>query len=214
MTKKLYFAILPLILGMSQPASADVLYTNGPVDGNTSGRTINYGYAVADSFTLSAASTLTGVDFSTWNFPGDVISAVDWSIISDPVSVATTYASGTASVTSSLSFVNGFGYDINTNSFTLNNISLAAGTYFLELQNAVIASGDPVFWDENRGPSVAWQTSTGYLTPANTGCPVAYCSQTFDITGASSAIPEPTSLTLLMIGLTGFGLRKATRKFG
>src|ERR1017187_656925 len=56
------------------PASAQTLYSNGPINGTTDAWTINFGYIVSDSFALGTASTVTGFDFGVWEFPGDVLS--------------------------------------------------------------------------------------------------------------------------------------------
>ena len=40
---------------------------------------------------------------------------------------------------------------------------LNAGTYWVNLQNAVVNTGDPVYWDENSGPSLASESSVGTI---------------------------------------------------
>src|SRR5271166_6912603 len=79
------------------PASAQVLYDNGPINGTTNAWTINFGYATGDSFTLLNNSTVGGFNFGTWEFPGDTLTSVDWSIASQPLFGGTIYGSGTAS---------------------------------------------------------------------------------------------------------------------
>ena len=61
-------------------ASASVLYDNGAINGGINAWNISNGYAVENSFTLSSASTVTGVLFGLWSNPGDVISTVDLGI--------------------------------------------------------------------------------------------------------------------------------------
>ena len=41
--------------------------------------------------------------------------------------------------------------------------SLNAGTYWLNLSNAVVNDGDPVYWDENSGQSSASQNTVGSI---------------------------------------------------
>ena len=63
------------------PAMAQTdLYDNGPSNGNIDAWTINFGFAVSDQFTLSQASTVTGLQFTTWMFAGDVLETADVSI--------------------------------------------------------------------------------------------------------------------------------------
>jgi len=194
------------------PGSA---YCNGEVNGSIDGFTINFGYRVSNSFTLSSAGTVTGVAFGVWNFPGDSGGTVDWSILSggpDTTAGGTVVASGTGASLTALSLgTNAYGYNIFVDSFSLSQ-ALAAGTYFLELQNAAVGSGNPVYWDENDGPlgngtgSVAWESSWGYSTPGNGPCsadlPGGYCSESFAIY-ATSSVPEPGTLGLLGSGLLG-----------
>lgn len=68
-----------LCLALMLPASAQVLYEDGPVNGTQDAWTINFGYIVSDSLTLNGNS-VSGFAFYAWEFPGDVLSSVDWSI--------------------------------------------------------------------------------------------------------------------------------------
>ena len=64
---------LSLILAVV-PAAAQGVYNNGPINGNTDAWTINFGFIVADSFTISTGNTtLTGLSFGAWLFSGDVL---------------------------------------------------------------------------------------------------------------------------------------------
>ncbi len=74
-------------------------------------------------------------------------------------------------------------------------MNLAAGTYWMNLQNAVVSNGDPVYWDENSGPSTA--TENNGTLPAESFSILGYSS-----TGTGT-VPEPGSLLLLAGGLVG-----------
>ena len=83
------------------------------------------------------------------------------------------YTSG-SNLTDDIS-TNQFGYDIDKISASGLNVS-ASGTVWLNLQNAVVPSGDPVYWDENSGSSSqAYESAVGTIP-----------SEAFDITGGGS----------------------------
>src|SRR5580658_7472807 len=65
------------------PAAAQDIYDNGPTDGNTYAWTINFGYAVSDTFNVGADNTtITGANFAMWLFPGDTLETAELSITS------------------------------------------------------------------------------------------------------------------------------------
>jgi len=154
------------------PLDDSTLYENGPINGTTDAWSINQGFVVADTFTATAASgsTISGLSFAAWTFPFDVLQSVEVTITSDPFG-GTTYFDGVVNLTQSNCSGNQYGYNvcIETGTFTVNNLN--PGTYWVNLQNAVVNDGDPVFWDENSGvgcqsqgcPSQADQTSTGTI---------------------------------------------------
>ncbi|HEY1731929.1 MAG TPA: PEP-CTERM sorting domain-containing protein [Terriglobales bacterium] len=189
------FCILCLLL-MAIPAVAQQdLYNNGPIDGESIGWTINFGFAVSDQFTLSSDSTINGITFAAHMFPGDVLETVDVSITSSEFG-GTSYFDQTVSFTQLGScFVNDFGFNVCTESGAFGNVSLNAGSYWLNLQNGVVNTGDPVFWDENSGPSLASESSVGTIP-----------SESFTILGRSTGTgttPEPSSLLLFASGIVG-----------
>ena len=51
------------------PASAQVLYDDGPINGTVDAWTINFGFVIGDSFTLLNNSTVGGFNFGAWEFP-------------------------------------------------------------------------------------------------------------------------------------------------
>ena len=133
------------------PAWAD--YSNGPINGTTDAWTINFGYTVSDTFTLTSAATVTGVSFGVWEFPGDTMQTVDYTVTSTENG---TGVGQTSNVTDKYISTNQYGYNIDLISFN-SGIPLSAGTYWLNLYNATVASGDPVYWDENSGSGLQQQ---------------------------------------------------------
>src|SRR5271166_1499699 len=113
-------------------------YDNGPINGTTDAWTINFGYIVSDSF-IAQGSSVTGYSFGTWEFPGDTLSLVQWSI-TGAENGGTLFGSGTASgsnLTDTFISTNQFGYNVDTVSVTgLNVPELKGVVYWLNLQNA------------------------------------------------------------------------------
>lgn len=208
--------VMLLALAATPAAAQYYIYDNGPINGTLNAWTINFGFAVSDSFT-TAGGQLYGLAFGAWLFPGDVLQSAEVSITSAPFG-GTTYFDGTVTFTQSACFGNQYGFNVcsETGSFSGGPI-LAAGTYWLNLQNASVNTGDPVYWDENFGgpASHAWPQSLasennvgtipsesftifGYGCGAGGGCASS---------GAGST-PEPGSLLLLgsaVMALLGFG---------
>ena len=190
------------------PAVADTIYDNGPINGNTDAWTINFGFVVSDTFTVGAGgATITGLDFGAWLYStGDVLENAEVSLTSSEFG-GTTYFDGVVNFTQSACSINEFGFQICDESGSFNGPSLSGGTYWLNLQNAVVNDGDPVFWDENSGPSQASHNSVGTIP-----------SESFTILGTTTGgtsehgtVPEPNSMLLFgstVLGLAGFLRRK------
>ncbi len=136
--------------------------------------------------------------FSNWLFPGDTATAVDWAITSQPFG-GTVFGSGTAALTGVDQGINGFGFDVVEQTFSLGGVSLDDGTYYLQLGNEMVSHGDPGFWGESDGPSFACQSDG--LGACDLG---QIPSESFSILGsAETHVPEPGSWVLLGTGLLG-----------
>ncbi len=68
----LSFAALALLMSGAGQVNAVVVYDNGPINGTVEAWTINFGYQVTDSFTVSSPTTLTGAQIGLWVYPGYV----------------------------------------------------------------------------------------------------------------------------------------------
>jgi hypothetical protein len=190
-------------------AAAAVLYDNGALNGTLGAFTIGGDGGtdgVSNSFMLKAASTITGADFGVWTYPGDTVSTVDWGITTTANSFDGFLYGGTATVVSGATTLNPSGWPIGVDSISTGPVKLAAGVvYYLVLQNAVVANGDPVYWDESDGPSAASSSVLGnlqgYNRPNTTG------SESFQILGPSGGnqVPEPAAWSLILVGFAGLG---------
>ncbi len=199
------------VLALALSAQAGDIYDNGPVNGEVDGWTINFGYVVSDSFTVSGgSSTVDGMSFWSHVFPGDVLTSVEISLTSQPLG-GTTYFDQFVNMTQSNCFVDQFGFDVCRETGNFAGPTLSNGTYWVNLQNAMVPDGDPVYWDENSGvgcgspgcPSTAYESTIGTIP-----------SEAFTIMGnVNSSTPEPNTALLLGSGLLGIaGMVRRTRR--
>lgn len=158
-----WFLFTVLLLAVTAvPAMAQ--YDNGPINGNTDAWTINFGFAISDSFTTGGGS-ITGLQFGAWLFPGDVLLNAEVLITSSRFGGTTFFDQVVSFTQQSNCPIDTYGYAICGESGSLNASLAEAGTYWLTLRNAVVNDGDPVYWDENSGPSDARQSSGGLVPP-------------------------------------------------
>ena len=208
---KLRIASLTLLLFalVAIPAMAQTVYSNGAINGNTDAWTINFGYIVSDTFNVTnSGTTITGGSFGMWLFPGDTLTSAELSITSGE-NGGTSYFDQTVNFTQGSCATNNYGYDVCTENTSFSGPTLNAGTYWLNLQNASVPSGDPIFWDENSGPSQASESSVGSIP--SEAFTVLGSTTTTTSTSTTSSVPEPSSILLLgsgMLGLAGMLRRK------
>jgi len=168
------------------------IYDNGPINGNTDAWSINFGFIVSDTFYVTANQTpITGMSFGAWLFPGDTLESAELSITSSE-NGGTSYFDQTVNFTQSSGCIgNEFGYNVCAFSTTFNGPTLNAGTYWVNLQNAVTAQGEPVYWDENSGDGCQ---STGCPSQAQENTVGTIPSESFTILGNGTTC-EPAEET-------------------
>jgi hypothetical protein len=182
------------------PVMAQTVYSNGPINGQESPWQIAFGFVTSDTFTVpTGGAQVNGLVFGAWLEPGDALASVQVSITSSEFG-GTTYFSDTVNFTQSGCFTNNYGFEVctETSDRSFGSVNLASGTYWLNLENAVTPAGDPVYWDENSGPSSASYTAIGTIP-----------SESFTVLGTTSStstsgtVPEPGSIMLFCSGILG-----------
>lgn len=200
-------AALLLNLVAAFPASATILYNNpttGAAYGSLGSQPVSFGSTTTNSFTLENFSVVTGLNFPLWIPVGDTATSVTWSITSSPF--AGTLASGTINVLPN-NYINpadGGNYYVYDEYFSIPDLSLSAGTYWLQLENATTLNNAAVYWDQANG------VASAYMGDVNTPVP----SEFFQISGTTTATPEPSSWLLLgtgALGIAGIARRRFQR---
>ncbi len=166
-------------------APEGTIYDNGPINGTTDAWTINFGFVISDTFTTGGGS-VDGMTFGAWLYPGDTLTSAQLVISSNPNNGGTIYSNQTVTFTQEGCTGNQFGFNVCTVSTSFTGPTLNSGTYWVNLQNASVPTGDPVYWDENSGvgcesngcPSQAYDNSVGTIP-----------SESFQISG-SNGQPE------------------------
>ena len=174
------------------PAAAQVVYSNGSIDGTISGWTVADFQYVTNSFTLTQKTTITGFTFGGWTSAGGLITALDYGFSGSPYGAVI----GNTSVTAGAVVANPFGaYDVRNYTGSVDPITLEAGTYYFTLTNATTTDNNYAYWDINNGPSTMEANGipgTGQYGPTS--------SDSFTLLGHAAvqpSVPEPASWALL-----------------
>ncbi len=193
------------------PAMADTVYSNGPYNGTVDGWTFNFGFTVSDSFTAASGSSITGLNIVYWDLSSsDLLTTVDMQIGSTSFGGTPQTLSG---VNNTLLGTNQYGYFLYQADYSFSGIPWS-GSGYVTLGNACSTSGcsisNPIYWDENSGPSTAYENTLGSIP-----------SEAFTLTGSATTTttttgttPEPSSIMLFgsgILGLAGVLRRKLTR---
>ncbi|MFI5116389.1 MAG: choice-of-anchor tandem repeat GloVer-containing protein [Terriglobales bacterium] len=136
------------------------LYDNGPYNGTTDAWTINFGFSTSESFT--GGGPVTGLHFVYWDASAsDLLTTVD-------ISIGSTSFGGTpqtlTGVTNTFLGTNQYGYYLYQADYSFSGAG--SGSY-VTLSNACTTSGcsvsNPIYWDENSGPSTAYENTIGSI---------------------------------------------------
>jgi hypothetical protein len=189
----------------ANPASIVTLYNNGPVDGDDDAFTINTGFSVTNSMFIGPVqsyATVTAISFEAWLLPtgcinacgppkiGDYVTSVQVQIGTAPFDNSIFDGVVTSWVTTNCAS-NAYGYQLCLETAQFRGPTLTVGgsgtTYWLTLQNAVTSNGgiantDPVYWDQNSGPSQAQDSQLGTIP-----------SESFTVLGYYSSAPPPAA---------------------
>ena len=205
--------ILCLMLAVA-PAMADTLYSNGPFNGTADAWTINFGFSVSDSYNCSFYYYCNVEDLHIvyWDTSTtDLLTTVDMAL--GRTSFGADYLNFTTLPSASNTFLgtNQYGYFLYQADISFGtSYYVPVGPGYVTLQNACSTSGcsvsNPIYWDENSGPSTAYENTIGSIP-----------SETFTLTGTvifPFPTPEPVSIMLFgfsIVGLTGILRRKLMR---
>jgi hypothetical protein len=206
-------AILCLLLAVA-PAIADTLYDNGPYNGTSDAWSINFGFSVSDSFTVPRGSVIEFFHIVYWDASSsDVLTTVD-------MAVGSTSFGGTPqtlSVTNTLLGVNQYGYNLYLADDNMLAHIAWSGAGYMTLSNACSTSGcsvsNPIYWDENSGPSTAYENTLGSIPSESFTLTACTCC---GVPGPDCGppVPEPSSIMLFgsgILGLVGLLRRKLGR---
>jgi hypothetical protein len=195
-------------------ASGQTIYDNGHAGTDTDAWTINSGFVVSDTFTVSqGASQVNGFVFNAWLFPGDVLESVEVSITAQEFG-GTTYFDQVVNFTQSDCMVNSYAFNVCVETGSFSGPTLGNGTYWVNLSNAIVNNGDPVYWDENSG---AGCQSPGCPSQASENSVGSIPSESFTVLGSPTSgggsVPEPGPLLLLAGGVSAIAgmLRRKVR---
>jgi len=213
------FLLVISLAFVAAPAAAQI-YSSGPSSGNWNAWAINFGFAVSDEFTIAApGTTVDGGEFAMWLFPGDILTSAELSITSGE-NGGTTYFDETVNFSQSGCVANAYGFNVCTESTFFNGPTLDRGAYWINLQNAIVTTGDPVYWDQTAGPRVnfdpASDSAVGTI-PGETFTLLGACGGSGGDCRASSqsdgqqTVPEPGTFLLLATGALGLMRRLRVR---
>ena len=205
-----------LCFSLSTIAFAQIIYQNGPTNGNLNGFFIDgpgtghpTSQEISDQFSPSlcpgggcVGGTASVLTFAEWVPIGTIPTAVAWAFGSAPFGndLGGDLGNAVPLISTHHLFDNGLGYSIFENTVGVSGNFTVAGTYYLSLSQAQDSGGTfSDAWDVNEGPALC-----SFRNPNGSGdCPATE-SESFTIGGGSGGTtPEPGSLMLFGSGILG-----------
>ncbi|MEP7362396.1 MAG: PEP-CTERM sorting domain-containing protein [Acidobacteriota bacterium] len=196
---------LILCLALGVPASAAILYDNGPTNGSANALFIDgpgagpFSQTISNGFVATGTGIATSLDFGVWVTSGLTPTTVSWALGTSAFGSEISSGS-TPQVGFAFFGANGFGYDVYTATVGgLSGLLSSGSTYYLTLGGANdSANSQFVAWDVNLGPTTC--------SFAVSGSPVGDCGagggNSFTIfSDSNSAVPEPASIVLFGSGM-------------
>jgi hypothetical protein len=214
--KSLKLMCASVLAALSLNVHADVLYSNGPATRNTNRCAEDSGaclgsWVIYDSFSLAADSHIDAIGWTAvlYGGLGDYRGARAWIYDKDPVFQGGALLATIATQSNAPVKNNNVGgaYDI---SLTGLDIDLAAGTYWIGVQNSTYSSFGTVACS-NCGKG--YMTQLGFVNGAPSYAYADSNDLAFHVDGdtvktASADVPEPATLALVAAALAGMGVSR------
>ena len=202
--------ILCLALAAIPAFGQGQFYDNGPINGTTDAWTINFGFVVSDTFFTGNYNVVTNVQLGVWEFPGDSLTTLSGSITDSENSPCPselclgTFITGGKNLIDTYISTNQFGYNVDTVNGLIPGIQVPEGvTLWLNIYNAGVASGNPVYWDENRGAGCGGNMCPSSASESSVGTIPSEAFTLYSTLCCGPPVPEPGSILLFGSGILG-----------
>jgi len=213
--------LAPVLFLLAIPASADVIYSAGAINGTIYADAFNTPpWTLSQPFTVGSSSYVTDLsDVGIWIYGGYSFQSLTWTISTATDGGGTIEATDTVTspgsstqLTPASSYGNSGEADVYNMSFSVPDVLLAPGTYYLTLSNGFTNCDCPdnadtaLYWDRNDVDT----TGVAYFEGSPDIPDVGWSFQV-DGTSSISAVPEPSYILLLGVGLAALVVQRTIR---
>lgn len=210
--------LTPFLFLLTIPAWADVIYSSGSINGTIYADALSTPpWTLSQPFTVASPSYITDLsNVGIWIFGGYSFESLTWTISTaadgggtlEATATVTSPASSTQ-LTPASSYGNSGQADVYSMSFSVPDVLLGSGTYYLTLSNGFTNcncadAADALYWDRNNVATTGVAYFEGNTDITNVGW-------SFQVDGhgpSTSTVPEPSYLTLLGAGLAALVVQK------